>query len=84
MVEALYHCRGLGEDICNGWRGCLRMTVTDTILKQLNNSECSSACESDYELCKWVETQTTNQWQCNHGRWPKANVGQKKNKGWIA
>ena len=24
----------------------------------------------------WVETQTTNQRQCNHSRWPEANVGQ--------
>ena len=24
----------------------------------------------------WLETQTTNQWQCNHGRRPEANVGQ--------
>ena len=24
----------------------------------------------------WVETQTINQRQCNHGRWPESDVGQ--------
>ena len=27
-------------------------------------------------LYAWIETQTTNQQQFNHGRWPEANVGQ--------
>ena len=29
-----------------------------------------------YKVYPWVETQTTNQRQCNHGQWPEANVGQ--------
>ena len=28
-----------------------------------------------------METQTTNQRQCDHGRWPEANVGQQYQKG---
>ena len=28
-----------------------------------------------------METQTTNQWQCDHGQWPEANVGQQYRKG---
>ena len=31
---------------------------------------------ANYKLYAWMETQTTNQWQCNHGRWLEANVGQ--------
>ena len=29
----------------------------------------------------WMETQTTNQQQCDHGRWLEANVGQQYRKG---
>ena len=32
-------------------------------------------------LCKQVETQATNQQQCDHGRWPEANVGWQYRKG---
>ena len=28
-----------------------------------------------------METQMTNQQQCNHGRWPQANIGQQYQKG---
>ena len=28
-----------------------------------------------------METQTTNQRQCDHGQWPEANVGQQYRKG---
>ena len=34
-----------------------------------------------YKIYERVETQTTNQQQCNHGRWPEANVGQQYQKG---
>ena len=27
-------------------------------------------------LAAWIETQMTNQRQCNHGQWPETNVGQ--------
>ena len=29
----------------------------------------------------WMETQTTNQWQCDHGRWLEAKVEQQHRKG---
>ena len=32
--------------------------------------------EATHELYERVETQMTNQPQCNHGQWPEANVGQ--------
>ena len=28
-----------------------------------------------------METETTNQWQCDHGRWLEANAGQQYRKG---
>ena len=33
------------------------------------------------KLYKQVETQTTNQRQCDHDLWPEANVGQQYRKG---
>ena len=33
------------------------------------------------KLYKWVETQKTNQRQCDHGQWPDASVGQQYRKG---
>ena len=29
----------------------------------------------------WVETQTTNQWPYDHGRWPEANAGEQYKQG---
>ena len=34
-----------------------------------------------YRLYAWVETQTTHQRQCNHGRRAEANVGQQYRQG---
>ena len=36
----------------------------------------SRLCRFNPFLTKRVETQTTNQRQCDHGQWPEANVGQ--------
>ena len=42
---------------------------------------CSKTKKILCKLYRRVETQTTNQRQCDHGRWPAANVGQQHQKG---
>ena len=38
-------------------------------------SACMASTRGVYSLC-FVHATTTNQRQCDHGRWPEANVGQ--------
>ena len=55
-----------------------------SVVKESSVSTLSISIHSVFQcsiVTIWMETQTTNQRQCDHGRWLEANVGQQYRKG---